>query len=177
MKLEIPFYSQYLDVSDEKWQSKACAVVGIKMILEFNNISISADDLIKEADELGGLTDGGWKHDVLVFLLHNHGVSGYREEFRSSDEAVSNELGEYGAIKIAQTLDEGNPVQVSLNLGNREGNHMVLLTGYEMNEEELKGFYYHDPEEKTEDGGSHKFVSMEDFSKSWRNMAIFSSRI
>ncbi len=35
MKLEVPYYSQHRDIKDEYWQSRACGLVCLKMVLDF----------------------------------------------------------------------------------------------------------------------------------------------
>ena len=58
--------------------------------------------------------------------------------------------------------------------------HTVVLTGFKEDEQELKGFYYNDPDYEGEDpnpsggqGGENLFVDINTFKKYWRRLAIF----
>jgi hypothetical protein len=84
-KLDVPHYSQYRDVKDKDWKPRSCAIVCIKMIIEYLGFEIiGVDDLIKEGVEIGGLNENkDWTHEKLVQLFRNHRVGAYRQEFKS----------------------------------------------------------------------------------------------
>ena len=165
MKLDVPYYSQHTDVKDETWRRHSCAIVCVYMVLAYAKSKKgeegqmpTIDDLIYEGFELRGTGSYGWTHDALVWLLHNHGVPGYREEFKSIDENVAKDFTEVGLRKIGEMLKEGNPVIVSGIKKWKEDKkfHNFVLTGFEEEAGELVGFYYHDPDDdpKTSDPNS-----------------------
>ncbi|MCR4284309.1 MAG: C39 family peptidase [Parcubacteria group bacterium] len=189
--LDVPYYSQHIDVLDESWQSRACGVICLKMVMDFYNLKsgrviISADDLIKEGAYIeGNLPAYGWSHNHLVLLARNHGFMAYPQEFRSHKIDYANkkeEVSEYeealidkGIEKIISSLENGHPVIVSIFKNFEIGDkfHMVLLTGFESGRGEVKGFYYHDPDSVDKEEGKHRFVPTETFKKYWRKMAIY----
>ena len=74
--------------------------------------------------------------------------------------------------ELRNFLDQGNPVVVSISAKRFseefEGKfHQIVLVGYDD-----KGFYYNDPDYQDEEG-KDLFVSIEDYKKYWRKMAIF----
>ncbi len=173
MKLEVPYYSQYLDVQDENRKPRACAITCLKMVLDFYAAPTkTVDELFVEGQSIGGMTEKGWKQDAIVILLHNYGVAAYREEFRSNDEDFSVKLLELGKKKIIDSLVSGNPVGISV-FSKNGAPHLVVFTGVEMESGVPLGFYYNDPEAHTIEEGRSLFMSTEEFEKGWRRFAIF----
>lgn len=195
MKLDVPYYSQFNDVQNPEWQDKACSVACLKMALDFLQPHRVPDlnALMSEAFthgtsmlEHGLVTETAAKHgiphDVIVLMAHNYGVTAYREEFKSltaKDGAmIESEYApamlEKGLQKITAMLETGSLVIASIlpGLSSGSSNHTILLIGFEDNAGTLTGFYYHDPDSKTEARNS-EFISLEDFLKYWRKLAIF----
>ena len=62
IRIQVPYFSQYRDVSDEAWQFRACAIVNLKMVLEYYKNkypergipSNSIEDLITQGVQLNG---------------------------------------------------------------------------------------------------------------------------
>lgn len=183
MKLEVPYVSQHNDVSDEKWKRHSCPIVCVYMVLKFmkeedDKIEIpeAVDDLIYEGFELRGTGDYGWTHDSLVWLLHNHGVSAYREEFKSIDDSTASRFRDIGIEKIKKSIESGFPVVVSGIKGWNEEKkfHTFLFTGLaEGKSKNIEGFYYHDPDSYSEKDGAHQYIPLDLFKEKWRKMAIF----
>lgn len=186
MKLNIPFYSQYSEDIENVWQTKACAIVCIKMVLDYLGIKTETQDLIKEGlliskelEKRGKVNDGyteqfGWGHEPLVIILRNKGVISYRQEFKNADNSEG--LLEFGINKIISNIKAGLPVLVSLakDINNpKTSGHMVVVSGID----EGKGFYINDPEAKIEVDGKDKFVDISDFKKSWKKLAIFVEKV
>lgn len=186
MKLNIPFYSQYSEDIENVWQTKACAIVCIKMVLNYFGIKTETKDLIKEGfliskelEKRNRAHDGyteqyGWGHELLVIILRNKGAISYRQEFKNADN--SGGLLEFGINKIISNIKKGLPVLVSLakDINNpKTSGHMVVVSGID----EEKGFYINDPEAKTEVDGKDKFVDISDFKKSWKKLAIFVEKV
>ena len=191
--LDIPYYSQYLDVSDPSWMSRSCGILCLKMVMDFYGLESgvdtpSADELINEGLYIeGNVPAYGWAHNHLVLLARNHGLMAYPQEFRSHKIDYINkkeEVSEYedviigkGIEKIISSLENKSPVIVSIfkNFKEMDKFHMVTLTGIESENNKIKGFYYHDPDSMIRDEGAHKFVPIITFRKYWRKMAIYVS--
>lgn len=184
-KLKIEYHSQHDESIEEEWREKSCAIVCMKMVLNFYGLnSVSITDLIKEGVLIGGYKDGNWHHDILCRIFRNHGFHAYNEEFRSVKVDLDNErfsaskfeekLSCQGLEKIAGEIENNRPVLVSVteNFGANKWPHVIVINGYEGEIDDLKGFYINDPDSRHHDV-IDRFVSMEDFKKYWRKFAIF----
>ncbi|HEC33037.1 MAG TPA: hypothetical protein ENI63_02130 [Candidatus Kaiserbacteria bacterium] len=174
MKLSVPYYSQYKEVVDSKWQPRACAVTCLKMALDFeatnfNTTIPTIDELIEEGVNIKAFSKEGWVHRGIVFLAHNHGVPAYQEEFRSMDGRLAKKLVTTGHSKLINRLKDGKTSIVSVEKGFNEGGgfHQIILVGYRDG-----NFLYHEPESK-DNVGAFMRVSDEEFLNHWRHMAIF----
>jgi uncharacterized protein YvpB len=174
MKLQVPYYSQYKEVTDLEWQPKACAITCLKMVLDFeapnfNTTIPTLDELIQEGVSINAYSNDGWIHKGIVFLSHNHGVPAYQEEFRSVNKEFEKNLTEVGISKILKRLEDKKTSMVSVEKDfEKSGSfHQILIVGYEDG-----NFLYHEPEEKDETGAFMQ-VSEERFLAHWRRLAIF----
>ena len=190
--LDVPYCSQHLDIADENWRPRACGIACLKMVMDFHAERAkreipSADELLKENEFIGGFGSFGSEHESLVMIARNYGLRAYRQEFKSAvndfanakvnRSPFENELAEEGIAKIIRKLEAGSPVIVSVlkNFSEEDKFHLVVLTGFEKEGDELSGFYYHDPDSFDGEKGKHKFVPADTFRKHWRKMAIFIS--
>lgn len=188
--LDVPYYSQYLDVSDENWKPRACGILCLKMVMEFYGRKINReipapDHLTRENEFINGFGKFGSEHEPLVMIARNYGFHAYRQEFRSlvndyeSKKIIrspyEDELTKKGIEKIVRKLENNQPVIVSAvkNFSEIDKFHLVVLTGLEKDGDEIKGFYYHDSGSHDREAGKHKFVPMDIFKKHWRKMAIY----
>lgn len=173
MKLDVPYYSQFLDIEDRYWMPRACGIVALKMVLDFylpaqtgkKNIP-PIMELVDTCSKAGGYGKSGWFHDALVSLARSFGLEAYRKEKMDIED---------GTREIINNLREGNPVLVSAVkyiLGQTKF-HMVVATGFEEKNGVLTGIYYHDPEAIDKLKGRHVFVDINTFKREWRKMAIF----
>jgi uncharacterized protein YvpB len=187
MKLDVPYYSQFVDIDDSFWMLRACGAVSLKMVAEFNGAKIpSVIELCNEARDRGGYhIENGWVHDYLVTKAKELGLEAYRKEGLTSIE------------EIIASLDAGNLVIVSVEKRVLEQKrfHIIVLTGYERSQtladpadkikvnvsEKTNGyplvdnhyFYYHEPESTNKEKGKHRVCSTETFMEYWRGKAIF----
>lgn len=186
--LNVPYYSQHLDVEDEKWKPRACGIVCLKMAMDYyGRKTPPIDDLIKEMEFINGFGDFGSEHESLVMMARNYGLHAYRQEFKSlindhinkKVEKSSHEdrLTEEGLNKIIRKLANNQPIIVSAvkNFSDSEKFHLVVLTGIEKEGQKIKGFYYHDPAAFERREGMYKFVPIDIFKKYWRKMSIYIS--
>lgn len=173
MKLDVPYYSQYLDISDAYWSPRACGFCCIKMIANFHNIETpEITEIADTAKQEGGYGEHGIIHDWSVGYLNKIGLSAGREEKMCNDG--SNE----GILKLISSLKNKNPVIVSV-ARERDGKkafHQVVVTGFEEKDNEVIGFYINDSASKIKGEGKDVYVPLENFLKEWRAMAIFAER-
>ena len=169
--LDIPYYSQYRDVKDEYWKPRACGILCLKMILDFLKIKINGtDDFIQNANEKKAYGENGWIHQGLIDIAKDFDVEMKRKEYKNDE----NDDLEKGIEKIINSIEDDKPVLVSAIKKFSEKNkfHMVLLVGFEIENNELKGFYYNDPDYENNEG-KNLFVDIEIFKKYWRRLVIF----
>ncbi len=188
MKLNIPYYSQFLDVHDEYWMPRACGMACLKMVLDFylpapqSNATRQTGgkqtppllEMCQTGEKEGGYSKHGWFHEYFLKVARRYGLNAERGE----------KIGEImGLQKIHDELKANHPVIVSVSkhtLGQTKF-HMVVLTGYEENTEsefpdrrdQLTGFYFNEPEALSLEQGKDLFVDIKTFARDWRKMAIF----
>lgn len=176
MKIAVPYYSQYLDVTDTKWQPRACSVVCLKMLLESKGVQTpSLDEMIAQGDAIGAYGESGWKQDGIIALARQYGARLPRAEWRQSDIKTPDELNEEGITFLISELRAGRAVLASAIKKFEEENkfHLVVLTGFEEKDGVVTGFYYHDSDTQVRGEGENLFVPIDTFRSKWRRMAIF----
>jgi len=175
MKLDVPHYSQFLDIADQYWMPRACGMACLKMVLDFyKKKTPSLLEMCEKGKEDEGYGPSGWFHDYFLKVARSYGLKAERGE----------KIGEImGFQKIHNELKDGRPVIVSTTkhiLGQQKF-HMVVLTGYEENDGiefpdrkgHLTGFYFNEPESLYSEQGKDVFVDIKTFKHDWRRMAIF----
>lgn len=187
MKLEVPYYSQFVDINDPFWMIRACGAASLKMVVEYHG-KVVPDfiSLCNEAKDRGGYDmSNGWVHDYLVTKAQELGLIAHREE------------GLADLSKIITSLEFGNPVIVSVEKRVLEQKrfHIIVLTGYESDVSQsdadqtssevdsatsykLKAngcFYYHEPESTDKEKGRNRSCDVVTFLEYWRGKAIFIS--
>lgn len=165
MKITVPYYSQFIDVNDPFWMLRACGATSLKMVAEFHGILVPAIlDLCNEARDRGGYDiDNGWVHDYLVQKAQELGLHAKRKEgLTSIDEIIA-------------SLDSGNPVIVSVEKRVLEQKrfHIIVLVGYEVRDDSIKYFFYHEPESTNKEKGKYRMCDENTFMEYWRGKAIF----
>jgi hypothetical protein len=185
--LDVPYYSQYQNVLEDKWKPRACGMTCLKMVVKYfypdNDESIDA--FIDEGVRIGGYNEHGWDHEALVRIFRNRGIFSYKEEFKSLlinsgksagiPSVYDSKMAKAGIKKMYKMLKINRPVVVSVGSGfdENKSSHLIVLTGYDLDDDgNVAGFLYNDPEAKR---GIKKniFVEVEKFERYWRKMAIF----
>lgn len=190
--LDIPYISQFDDLSDVEWQGKACGITCLAMVLAFYEGEprpLSA--LIELGEEVGAINNkGDWYDSGLCTIANKFGYVAFRRRWALSkaDKEVftgegrteeDNEAYEEVALKegiyaLENTLRLGTPVIISVDKNFNEvgKGHLVVLTGVEKDGEILAGFYYNDPNAR---GTVRKeeYAHMEKFLKHWKRRGIF----
>ena len=173
MKLDVPYYSQYLDVTDSFWSPRACGFCCIKMVATFHSKDIpDIVEIANLAKSEGGYSEHGIIHDWSVGYFQKLGLNSNRVEKMNGEK--TNE----GISKIVDSLKNNCPVIVSV-ARERDGKkafHQIVLTGFEEENNEVSGFYMNDSASSLQGVGKDIFVPILDFLKEWRGMAIFVSK-
>jgi predicted double-glycine peptidase len=155
----VPFYSQFQDISLVEWQKLGCGVASLAMVVNYYKPdSASVMALLNQGIASGAYQDGvGWKHRELAALTNDYGLSNQVHDFyKLSNEAAFD--------KFLELLKDG-PVIVSIHnkfdpratLG-----HIVVATGYE------NGYViYNDPTY-----GPEKRISLDCFLNGWKRRLI-----
>lgn len=176
MKLSVPYYSQFVDVQDPFWMLRACGATALKMVSEFHGKTVpDIVALCNEARDRGGYDmQNGWIHDYIVNKAKEFGLNAHRTE-----------RGIPILDEITASLDAGNPVIVSVEKRVLEQTrfHMIVIVGYEKNEESglattyqlqpTTYFYYHEPESTDKMRGAYRICDVNTFINYWRGKAIF----
>lgn len=186
MKLDVPYYSQFVDVDDSFWMLRACGAVALKEVAEFHGATVpDIVTLCNEGKNRGGYdTENGWIHDYLVMKAKELGLNANRKEgLDTLDE-------------VMESLKNGNPVIISVEKRVLEQKrfHLIVLTGFEQsnvfsaetkqinNGSELTTdytlkaadcLYYHESESTNKEKGKHRICDMETLENYWRGKAIF----
>lgn len=176
--MQVPFVCQWQVQAPENcgrvdgradWAARSCAIACLTMVLRARGCPVSLPDVLTAALERKGWDPGrGWRHGVLVDVLHSFGVPAHRRNWRLLDghetdyldgrdvtdgtrrelEDVRRQMLEEGVWRIRRALGSGVPVITSIYrpYGNRSsvGHQVVLLPrpAGEPNEGEIT---YHDP--------------------------------
>ncbi len=178
MQLNIPFFSQLDETVPEELRRSVCAIACIKMIFDYKKENIEFLRILKEAEWIGQKDKAGWTHEVLVRLLRNYNILAYRQEFIAHNIDLGNQLAsvadhtnefvEKGIQKIKTSIDNQNPVMVSVRAGFSENkeDHMVLVIGYQENT-----LIVFDP--ILSEDQNPKVVNIDIFRDFWKKLAIF----
>ena len=164
MTIDVPYISQLTDVKNLYWTNRACGAVSLAMVLAYHGSPITdLESFMTEAKEKGGFTqENGWFYSCLEGEAKKRGYDARVKEGTSVEE-------------LLQPLRDGNPVIISVvkRLFGKERGHILVLTGFEMARDEIKGFYYNDPESLYEKTGKEQFVLLDDFTFDWKKRALF----
>lgn len=157
---DVPFYSQFNDISDPEWKKLSCGIASLAMIIDFYDLNtVSVNSLLDEGIKAGAyIYNAGWSHNGLALLAKNHGLEGNTYDFSGlSDQdalerfvAIINE----GPViaSVHYTFDPANPIP-----------HLAVITGIDDGT-----VYYNDPAGSS-DGGK---ISIDDFMKVWKKRLV-----
>lgn len=165
MKLEVPYYSQFVDITDSFWMLRACGACALTMTVEAHGVRVpDILTLCNEAKDKGGYDmENGWLHDYLVTKAQELGLEAYRKE------------GITDVVEIIDYLKKSNPVIVSVEKRVLEQKrfHMIVLVGYEEKDGTVTDFYYHESESTDKEKGKYRVCTAETFLEYFRGKAIF----
>lgn len=133
----VPRYSQYRDVRNKRWKTKACGVVALAMMCEHYrpDARVSLPSLIRTASQKGGyVRHVGWKHGTLVACAARYGLRAKAYDLAKEPLAA-------GTKELKKLLRKG-PVVISVwrDPERRAGGHLVTAVGFD-----ARSLLVHDP--------------------------------
>jgi ABC-type bacteriocin/lantibiotic exporter with double-glycine peptidase domain len=157
---QVPFYSQFTDITSPKWQKVGCGVASLAMIVNYYKAdSVSVNNLLAQAIA-GGAYDrsAGWTYSGLISVSKKYGLNGTAHDLsgRSSRDAL---------VEFKTALKTG-PVIASVHYKFDPKStipHLVVINGIKDNT-----LYYNDPAAKT----GEKQISVTDFVRGWKQRFI-----
>lgn len=160
---EVPFYSQFSDISAPEWKKIGCGIADAAMIINYYKPgAVSVDDLLKEGISSGAFVPrAGWSHKGLASLFDAYGLAGksYDLSGLNMDSAFlefTKQLKNGPAIaSVFYKFDRNSPIP-----------HLVVITGIKDG-----SVYYNDP---ADDSGG-KTISISDFQRAWKKRFITAS--
>ncbi len=157
---DVPFYSQFADISDPAWQKVGCGIASLSMLISFYEPQpLSVNNLLSEGIQKGAyLESAGWTYAGLISVAEDHGLTG--KSYDLGGTSMENAF-----AKLETALADG-PVMVSVHYTFEPTNpipHLVIATGIEGDT-----LYYNDPAEQS-GGGS---LSTDKFKRAWKKRYI-----
>ncbi|OGD67078.1 hypothetical protein A2442_00435 [Candidatus Campbellbacteria bacterium RIFOXYC2_FULL_35_25] len=157
---DVPFFSQFEDISAVKWQKIGCGIASLAMLVEYYEPGeVSVDTLLNEGIASGAyLKDAGWIHRDLALLADDHGLEGMNYDLSSANMdtafAQFETAVEEGPViaSVHYTFDPQNPIP-----------HLVVISGIDGDV-----VYYNDPAGKSEGGN----LSVGAFKRAWKKRYI-----
>jgi ABC-type bacteriocin/lantibiotic exporter with double-glycine peptidase domain len=140
---DVPFYSQFKDITSPTWQKVGCGVASLAMVIDYYKPAVSVNTLLKQGVAAGAyLESSGWTYKGLISLGKQYGLDG-----ASYDLAKLSKAGAFAQFK--GYLKDG-PVVVVIN-GIRDDS-----------------LYYNDPADTV----GEKTISTADFLAAWKKRFI-----
>lgn len=157
---QVPFYSQFQDVSAVAWQKQACGIASLAMIIDFYKTDeISVDTLLAQGISADAYDEKvGWIYKGLMQVAKKYGLEGTTYDFGNKSTKIA-------FTELEKFLKEG-PVIVSVHYGFNPKStipHLVVIDGIDKDI-----MYYNDPAAKT----GMKQISTTDFLKAWKKRFI-----
>ena len=158
------------------WTHRGCGIACVKMLIEAKGeVSPTFASLTLDGKALGGYdtaTDRGWYYQPLVKLLAKYSI-------------VSQTRSYLPLVELTHKIATHNLAIVSVNpqiirkdrkITSREkSGHLVLVTGVEISNRKINGFYINNPSGKTPDTQHNSFVPTSIFSQAYGSRGILVS--
>ncbi len=158
---DVPFYSQFKDISSSVWQKVGCGITSLAMIIDYYkpDANVSVDTLLSQGIKAGAYNNNaGWSYSGLISVSKKYGLDGIAYDLKTDSLASA-------FIKMKDTLKNG-PVIASVHYKLDPKNpipHLIVINGIK---NDL--IYYNDPAAK----GGNKTISISAFTKAWKKRYI-----
>lgn len=156
----VPFFSQFKDISSPQWQEVGCGITSLAMVINFYKPNaVSVNDLLQQGIDAGAYNqNNGWVFDGLIQLAGQYGLSG--NFYNLSQLAAKTALN-----KFTNLLDTGPIILAVHNQFNPQSAiaHLIVIDGME------NGIvYYNDPAAKI----GKKKISITNLVRGWEKGII-----
>jgi ABC-type bacteriocin/lantibiotic exporter with double-glycine peptidase domain len=157
---QVPFYSQFKDISSPKWQKVGCGIASLAMVVNYYRTDdVAVDTLLSQALASGAyISNAGWSHQGLVSVSKKYGFSGSTYDL--------SRLSSKAALEKFTTSLKSGPVIASVHYKFDPKNpipHLVVIDA-------IRGdvVYYNDPAAT----GGQKQISVAKFLAAWKQRYI-----
>lgn len=158
---EVPFYSQFQDISSPKWKKVGCGITSLAMLIEYYEPdTVDVDTLLSEGIKRGAFINNvGWSYAGLIDVSHKYGLDGEAHDLGNlSSEAARTELEDALAegpviASVHYKFDPKNPIP-----------HLVVINGIDGDT-----VFYNDPASKE---GGNLSLPLKTFLASWKQRFI-----
>ena len=88
---DVPFYSQFTDISSASWRGKGCGITSLAMVIGYYKQSpVSVDNLLAQGIAANAYeSDAGWTYSGLIQVAQEHGLSGTAYDLSSSKTSAA----------------------------------------------------------------------------------------
>lgn len=157
---QVPFYSQFSDITAPTWQKVGCGVTSLAMVIDYYMPdAVSVNTLLKQGIAAKAyLPSAGWTYAGLISLSKKYGLDGESYSLAS--------LSSLSALEQFKTYVQSGPVIASIHYKFDPKSpipHLVVIDAI-VNDV----VYYNDPAAKT----GEKTISTSDFLKGWKKRFI-----
>jgi ABC-type bacteriocin/lantibiotic exporter with double-glycine peptidase domain len=157
---DVPFYSQFKDITSAYWQKRTCGIAGLAMLIDYYGGGVDADTLLAQGIAAKGYTGDkvGWTYAGLIAVARKHGFAGTSYDYGKEKTSAA-------FTKLQRDLEDG-PVMASVHYRFDPKSaipHLVVITGTDGAQ-----MYYNDPADKT----GNQSISVSDFLKAWKKRYI-----
>lgn len=156
----VPFYSQFTDITPVEWRKVGCGIASTAMLIDFySSEKVDVDALLQQGINSNAyLDDAGWTHSGLINLSKSFGLDG-------ASHSLTHLAMNSAFTELKQVVEEG-PVMVSVHYTFQPTNpipHLAVVTG--IDDERV---YYNDPAESA----GQNSISIEQFQSAWKKRYI-----
>lgn len=153
---DVPFYSQFKDISSPGWQKVGCGIASLAMVVDyFATSSVSVNKMLSEGIALGAYSSkNGWTYAGLISLAAKYRMQG-------ESRILYNTSTENALAKLQSDLKSG-PVLASVHYKFDPKNpipHLVVI-----NRIEQDSVYYNDPAAAS----GNKKITLAKFLAAWK---------
>jgi len=157
---DVPFYSQFADITIQEWQKKGCGVASLAMVINYYKPgTVSVNTLLTQGIASGAYDqNAGWVHKGLVQLTKKYGLDGATYDLSKSSNS--------NAFTQFKKLLADGPIIVSVHYKFDPKStipHLVVIDGIDNDT-----VYYNDPSSNA----GEKQISVANFQKSWKKRFI-----
>lgn len=155
----VPFYSQFTNITSPSWKKVGCGIASLAMIIDFYKPAVSVDTLLGQGIATGAYDyNAGWTYAGLIRLAKKYDLTGTSYDLASSKSSVA-------FAKLKEFAKDG-PVMVSIHYKfdpKSKIPHLVVIDG--ITDDTV---YYNDPAAKS----GKKEISTDLFLKAWKKRFI-----